>query len=147
MRLTNFLTKKLAKINSKILEFETDKKHYSLEDVVNAIKPKPIPALKPVAKLPLFKDVADNHLREHTYPFGGREKIMIKFGKTEKIGLTADEINQLKQYQLRHNKHICTIAAIYGRDRLLVINQVNRMIVKQFPYLLFSILVVHLWYR
>jgi hypothetical protein len=39
MRLTNFLTKKLAEINEKILEFETDKKHYSAEDVVNAIKP------------------------------------------------------------------------------------------------------------
>ncbi|OJW15343.1 site-specific integrase [Mucilaginibacter sp. 44-25] len=193
MRLTNFLTKKLAEVNEKILEFETDKKTYSAEDVVNAIKPKPLQVPTPAPKLPLFKDVADNHLREQfalgnydvrktdesrlkrfyafagedvtfpqitveflrqytvflktqtnnntkeqkplsdrtvtnhllairtlynraitaglaakdSYPFGGREKIMIKFGKTEKIGLTGDEINLLKQYEFpAHQKHL-----------------------------------------
>ncbi|MEO7211172.1 site-specific integrase [Mucilaginibacter sp.] len=193
MRLTNFLSKKLAEVNGKILEFETDKKTYSAEDVVNAIKPKPVQAPPPPVKLPLFKDVADNHLREQqalgnydvhktdksrlkrfyeyagenvtfpeitveflrhytvflrtehnrnrkeqkplsdrsvtnhllairtlynraitaglvgkdSYPFGGREKIMIKFGKTEKIGLTGDEINLLKQYQFpAHQRHL-----------------------------------------
>ncbi|EHQ29836.1 site-specific integrase [Mucilaginibacter paludis] len=186
MRLTNFLIKRLAEINEKILEFETDRKRYSAEDVVNAIKPKPIQEPPPAPKPPLFKDVADNYLQEQkglgnydvwksdrsklkrfyefagedvtfpkitveylrrytlflrtgrnlnrkeghtplsdrtvtnhllvirtmynraktaglvgnkTYPFGGKEKIIIKFGKTEKIGLNGDEINQLKQYQ------------------------------------------------
>lgn len=185
MRLTNFLTKRLAEINGKILEFETEKKHYSAEDLLNAIKPKPVQEPKPAPKLPLFKDIANNHLTEQrslgnydvwktdksrlkrfyefagehvtfpeitieflrrytlflktdrnrskkeqkplsdrsvtnhllairtlynraitaglvtkdNYPFGGREKIMIKFGKSEKIGLTGDEINLLKQIQ------------------------------------------------
>ncbi|MBE9585966.1 site-specific integrase [Mucilaginibacter sp. JRF] len=44
-----------------------------------------------------------------TYPFGGKDKIVIKFGKTEKIGLNADEINLLRQYQFteqqRHLHH------------------------------------------
>ena len=199
MRLTNFLTKTLAEINGKILEFETDKKSYTAEDVVNAVKPKPVKEAPLAPKLPLFKDVADNYLREQkglgnydvyktdrsklkrfyefageqvtfpeitveylrrytvflrmgqnrnkkeqkplsdrtvtnhllvirtmynraktaglvgneTYPFGGKDKIVIKFGKTEKIGLTGEEINLLKQHKftkqqnhLNHSRNI-----------------------------------------
>lgn len=199
MRLTNFLTKTLAEINGKILEFETNKKTYTAEDVVNAVKPKPIKEPTPAPKMPLFKDVADNYLQEQkglgnydvyktdrsklkrfyefageqvtfpeitvdylrrytvflrmghnrnkkeqkplsdrtvtnhllvirtmynraktaglvgneTYPFGGKDKIVIKFGKTEKIGLTGEEINKLKQHQftkqqshLNHSRNI-----------------------------------------
>ncbi|PAW93183.1 hypothetical protein CKK33_06610 [Mucilaginibacter sp. MD40] len=200
MRLTNFLTKKLSEVNEKILEFETNKKHYTAEDIVKSVRPKPLQTLPPpVPEQPLFKNVADNHLREQyalgnydvhktdksrlnrfyeyaghnvtfleinveflrkytvflktqhnrnrkdqqplsdrsvtnhllvirtlfnraitaglaskdNYPFGGREKIMIKFGKTEKIGLTSDEINLLKQYKfpddqkhLHHSRNI-----------------------------------------
>lgn len=193
-RLTNFLTKRLAEINDKILEFETDKRKFSAEDIIEAIKPKV--TAKEVAtacKLPLFKDVADNYLSEQkalgnydvyksdksrlkrfyefagnevtfpeitvellrrytlflrmdrnrskkeqkplsdrtvtnhllvirtmynravtaglagkeTYPFGGKDKIVIKFGKTEKIGLNTDEINQLKQHVFAdHQSHL-----------------------------------------
>jgi integrase/recombinase XerD len=199
MRLTNFLSKRLAETNGKILEFETNKRRYSAEDIVNAIKPKPVEDLPPAPKLPLFKDVADGYLKEQkglgnydvyntdksrlkrfyefagdeitftditvellrrftlflrmdrnrskkerkplsdrtitnhllvirtlynraktagligndAYPFGGKDKISIKFGKTEKIGLVADEINQLKHLQfnkqqthLHHSRNI-----------------------------------------
>jgi integrase len=185
MRLTNFLTKRLAEINEKILEFETGKQRYTADDIIEAIKPKPVKEAPPSPKLPLFKDVADNYLNEQrglgnydvwksdksrlkrfyefagdaatfpeitveflrryilflrmgynrskkeqkplsdrtvtnhlvvirtmynraktaglanneTYPFGGKDKIVIKFGKTEKIGLNTDEINLLRQYQ------------------------------------------------
>ncbi|MFD1258546.1 phage integrase SAM-like domain-containing protein [Mucilaginibacter terrae] len=194
-RLTNFLSKRLSEINGKILEFETDQRTYSAEDIINAIKPKPVldVPMPPAPKLPLFKDVADKYLseqkglgnydvyntdksrlkrfyefageqvtfaditvehlrrftlflrmgrnrnhKEHkplsdrtvtnhllvirtmynraktagligndTYPFGGKEKIVIKFGKTEKIGLVADEINQLKEYKFdKHQTHL-----------------------------------------
>lgn len=193
LRLTNFLTKRLAEINEKILEFETNKKTYTADDIISSIKPKPIEPPKPAPKLALFKEVADNHLKEQhdlgnydvcktdksrlkqfyefagdkvtfpqitveflrrytiflrtghnrnrkdqkplsdrtltnhllairtlynraitaglaskdNYPFGGRERIMIKFGKTEKIGLNTDEINQLKNHQFKpHQTHL-----------------------------------------
>ncbi|OKS88206.1 site-specific integrase [Mucilaginibacter polytrichastri] len=201
LRLTNFLSKRLSEINGKILEFETDQRTYTAEDVINAIKPKPVVdvPMPPALKLPLFKDVADQYLaeqkglgnydvyntdksrlkrfyefageqvtfanitvellrrftlylrmdrnrnhKEHkplsdrtvtnhllvirtmynraktagligndTYPFGGKEKIVIKFGKTEKIGLVAEEITQLKEYKfdkyqthLHHSRNI-----------------------------------------
>jgi integrase/recombinase XerD len=211
MRLTNFLSKKLSEVNEKILEFETDKKTYSAEDIVNAIKPKPVQAPPPPPKMPLFKDVADNHLLEQkalgnydvyktdksrlkrfyefagenvtfpeitvdflrrytvflkternrnrkeqkplsdrsvtnhllairtlynraitaglatkdNYPFGGREKIMIKFGKTEKIGLVGDEINLLKQYKfskkqahLHHSRNIWLVCFYFAGMRI-----------------------------
>ncbi|QHS55459.1 hypothetical protein GWR56_07870 [Mucilaginibacter sp. 14171R-50] len=63
MRITNFLTKRLAEINEKILEFETAKK-YSAEDIIEATKPKPVKEISPAPRLPLFKDVADNYLAE-----------------------------------------------------------------------------------
>jgi integrase/recombinase XerD len=199
MRLTNFLTNKLAEINSKILEFETGKLLYAAEDVIDAIKPKPvIEVFAPT--LPLFKDVADNYLKEQkglgnydiyttdksrlkrfyefagndvtfpeitveflrrftlflrmdrnrnkkedkplshrtvtnhllvirtlynraktaglagndTYPFGGKDKISIKFGKTEKIGLSGDEITTSNNSSFPATKAIYIIAVIYG---------------------------------
>lgn len=199
-RLTNFLTKRLAEVNEKILEFETDKRKFSAEDVVEAIKPKAAAKeIEPAPKVPLFKDVADNYLSEQkalgnydvyntdksrlkrfyefanaqvtfaditvellrrytlfirmdrnrskkeqkplsertitnhllvirtiynraiiakltgkeTYPFGGKDQISIRFGKSEKIGLNTEEINQLKQHKfskqqshLNHSRNI-----------------------------------------
>src|ERR1700761_4455092 len=61
LRLTNFLIKKLAEVNSKILEFETNKQKYSAEDLIDAVKPKPVQTAQPAPNLPLFKDVADNY--------------------------------------------------------------------------------------
>lgn len=211
MRLTNFLSKKLAEVNEKILEFETGKIRYTAEDVVNAIKPKLIEAAPSPRKLPLFKDVADNYLQEQkslgnydvcktdtskinrfyefageqvtfpqitveflrryilflrtgrnrnkqghvplsertvtnhlivirtmynraktaglvgneTYPFGGRDKIVIKFGKTEKIGLTGEEINQLKDIQfaanqthLHHSRNVWLVCFYFAGMRI-----------------------------
>ncbi|MFD0750631.1 tyrosine-type recombinase/integrase [Mucilaginibacter calamicampi] len=211
MRLTNFLSKKLAEINDKILEFETGKKRYTAEDVVNAIKPKPVQVAPLPPKLPLFKEVADNYLQEQkslgnydvcktdtsklkrfyefageqitfpqitvdflrrytiflrtgrnknkeghvplsertvtnhlivirtmynraktaglidneTYPFGGKNKIVIKFGKTEKIGLTESEISQLKQAKfsaqqshLHHSRNIWLICYMFAGMRI-----------------------------
>jgi integrase/recombinase XerD len=211
MRLTNFLTKKLAEINGKILELETDKRTYSAEDVVNAVRIKQVQKVPPTINLPLFKDVANTYLKEQkdlgnydvyitdrsrlkrfyefagdqvtlpeitvellrrftlflrmdrnrnkkehkplsdrtvtnhlllirtlynrartagligndSYPFGGKNKISIKFGKTEKIGLIADEINQLKQYQfsaqqthLHHSRNIWLICFYFAGMRI-----------------------------
>ncbi len=211
MRLTNLLIKRLSEINDKIIEFETCNKRYTAEDVVNAIKPKPVQVAPPSPKLPVFKDVADNYLREQkslgnydvcktdasklkrfyefageevtfpqitvdflrrytiflrtgrnknrkghvplsertvtnhllvirtmynraktagligneTYPFGGRDKIIIKFGKTEKIGLTGDEINQLKQAKftpnqthLHHSRNVWLVCFMFAGMRI-----------------------------
>ncbi|OOQ57428.1 tyrosine-type recombinase/integrase [Mucilaginibacter pedocola] len=216
MRMTNFLIKRLAEINGKILEFETDKKHYTAESLVEAIKPKPIKEVAPPQPIPapkaaLFKEVADNYLAEQkslgnfdvcktdtsklkrfyefagekvtfpeitvehlrrytiflrtgnkrnmkevkplsertvtnhlivirtiynraktaglvgneTYPFGGKGKINIKFGKTEKIGLTGEEINQLKEYKfseqysyLHHSRNIWLICFYFAGMRI-----------------------------
>jgi len=210
MRLTNFLTKKLAEINSKILEFETDKRNYTAEDIIDAIRPKPVLEIS-APTLPLFRDVADNYLSEQKrlgnydiyntdksrlkrfyefagdrvtfpeitveflrrftlflrmdrnrnrkeekplsdrtvtnhllvirtlynraktaglagnddYPFGGRDKISIKFGKTEKIGLTGDEIDQLKQFRfpanqtnLHHSRNIWLVCFMFAGMRI-----------------------------
>jgi integrase/recombinase XerD len=211
LRLTNFLSKRLAEVNEKILEFETDKRIYSAEDVVNAIRPKPVIETLPAPKQPLFKDVAVAYLEEQkglgnydvyntdksrlkrfyefagvevtfaditvellrrftlflrmdrnrskkeqkplsdrtvtnhlliirtlynraktagligndAYPFGGKDKISIKFGKTEKIGLVADEINQLKQIQfapnqthLHHSRNIWLVCFYFAGMRI-----------------------------
>ncbi|OCX51906.1 hypothetical protein BEL04_18055 [Mucilaginibacter sp. PPCGB 2223] len=211
MRLTNFLTKRLSEINGKIIEFETDKRTYTAEDIVNAVKPKPVKETPLEPRLPLLKDVADNYLREQkdlgnydvwksdqsklkrfyefagegvtfpeitveylrrytlflrtgrnlnrkghiplsdrtvtnhllvirtmynraitaglagkdTYPFGGKDKIIIKFGKTEKIGLTGDEINQLKQHvflpehaHLHHSRNIWLVCFYFAGMRI-----------------------------
>ena len=202
-RLTNFLIKRLSEINAKILEFETNQKTYTADDIVNEVRQKPtreipvaketLPPTPQIIKDPLLKDVAENYLNEQkalgnydiyntdksrlkrlyefagdgvtfpeitveflrrytlflrmdrnrnrkekkplsdrtitnhlliirtiynraktaglvgneTYPFGGKDKINIKFGKTEKIGLNTDEINLLKQHQfLKQESHL-----------------------------------------
>lgn len=72
MRLTNFLIKRLAEVNEKILEFTTERRAFTAEDIVNAIKeklPREAPAQsqqKAESTVPvvLFKDVADNYLAE-----------------------------------------------------------------------------------
>ncbi len=211
-RLTNFLSKRLSEINEKILEFETSKRTYSAEDIVIAIRPKPVVEVAPVApKQTLFREVADNYLEEQRglgnydvynsdksrlkrfyefagndialanitvellrrftlflrmdrnrskkehkplsdrtitnhllvirtlynraktarligndeYPFGGKDKISIKFGKTEKIGLIAEEINQLKQKRfdinqthLHHSRNIWLVSFYFAGMRI-----------------------------
>jgi len=215
-RLTNFLIKRLAEINGKILDFETAKQHCTAEDILNAVRGKQeklAPQVLPVpeVKLAFFKDVADNYLKEQrglgnydvftadrsklkrfyefagervtfpeitveflrkftlfmrmdrnrnrkehkplsdrtitnhlllvrtlynraitagltdnsTYPFGGRDKICIKFGKSEKIGLTGDEINLLKNHQfsaeqqnLHHSRNIWLVCFYFAGMRI-----------------------------